>query len=460
MPAAPAPSAPVHSRFFYGWVILAVAFVTMAVSVTARTGFSLFYPELLNEFGWDSAETAGAFSIGFVASTAFLPLIGLLMDRFGPRLLIPLGGILISSGYLLMTLVDSVLGLYATFGVLVVCGSMASSYIVHTMFIPNWFVRRKGLAIGLVFAGVGIGGIVLLPLLQWLIDDYGWRMACYVLVATILITLLPLNALFTRKKPEDMGLLADGDRPGEHATDSNEDSAKASQPDPIVNHEWVARDWTVKSAMATGRFWWLALGFSTGLFIWYAIQVHQTRFLLDVGFGPEVAATALGLVGLGGVAGQIGLGALSDRIGREKAWAISLLGYLGCSLLLLQLEQHSSLVLLYAMVGLQGLLGNGFAALYGSMPSEIFSGKHFSVIFSIIALIGNLGAGAGPWVFGLIYDAQGSYHLGFQICAVLSLVSILAIWLASPRKIRLVAGQARKRARLQAQNARSGGKVI
>tara|TARA_R110002072_G_scaffold4706_9_gene32901 strand:+ start:6382 stop:7722 length:1341 start_codon:yes stop_codon:yes gene_type:complete len=432
--------------FFYGWVILGIAFVTMAVSVTARTGFSLFFPELIAEFGWDSAETAAAFSIGFLASTAFLPVVGLMMDRVGPRVLIPLGGILIASGFLLMTQITGVLGLYFTFGILVVCGSMSSSYIVHTMFIPNWFSQRKGLAIGLVFSGVGIGGIIILPLQQWLIDSYGWRSASYAVAALVLVAMLPLNALFTRKRPQDLGLLPDGQDPRESDPDAPA-AARPPFPDMIVDHDWVARDWTIKSAMATARFWWLVVGFSSALFIWYAIQVHQTRFLLEIGFGPEVAATALGLVGLFGVAGQIGLGALSDRIGRETAWSIALLGYIGSSLLLIQLERDSSLVLLYAMVALQGLLGNGLAALYGSIPSEIFSGRRYAMIFSIIALFGNLGAGAGPWILGLIYDAQGSYRLGFQLTLAMALLSILGIWMAAPRKVRLVAGQARKRAR-------------
>ena len=150
-------------RIFYGWIVVAIAFITMGVSISARSSFSLLFPEILGEFGWDRGLTAGAFSIGFVASTAMLPIIGLLMDRYGPRLVIPIGALLVSGGFVLLTRIETPVGLYVTMGLLIVNGSMAMSYIVHSMFLPNWFVRNRGLAVGLAFSGVGVLGIMLLP---------------------------------------------------------------------------------------------------------------------------------------------------------------------------------------------------------------------------------------------------------------------------------------------------------
>jgi MFS family permease len=142
--------------FFYGWVVVAVAFVTMAVGVNTRTAFSLLFPPILAEFGWDRGRTAASFSIGFIAVIGYAPMIGVLMDRFGPRLVIPLGAVLVSTGMILATFVTQPWHLDLTLGVVVVGGTVFLSYIGHSLFLPYWFARRRGPALGTAFAGVGL----------------------------------------------------------------------------------------------------------------------------------------------------------------------------------------------------------------------------------------------------------------------------------------------------------------
>jgi MFS family permease len=154
--------------FFYGWIIIAVTFVTMAIGVNARTAFSLFFPPIIDEFGWERGITAGAFSFGFVVSAAVSPLIGRLMDRLGPRSVMELGVALMAGGLLLAPLTTQPWHLYLTIGVLVGAGSICLGYSGQSLFLPNWFHRRRGLAIGLAFAGVGVGSVTLLPLAIWL----------------------------------------------------------------------------------------------------------------------------------------------------------------------------------------------------------------------------------------------------------------------------------------------------
>ena len=129
--------------FFYGWVIVAVAFVTMAVGVNARTAFSLFFPPIIGEFGWDRGVTAGAFSFGFVVSAAVSPLIGRLMDRAGPRAVMELGVALMAGGMLLAPLTTQPWHLYVTIGVMVGAGSICLGYSGQSLFLPNWFNRRR-----------------------------------------------------------------------------------------------------------------------------------------------------------------------------------------------------------------------------------------------------------------------------------------------------------------------------
>lgn len=424
---------------FYGWIVVAIAFVTMAVAVNARTGYSLLFPAISAEYGWSSATIVGAFSIGFVGSSAFIPIIGVVMDRFGPKAAIPMGAILVAAGYFGAVWIASPLGLYVALGLMAVLGSMAMGYIGHSMFLPNWFVRNRGLAVGIAFSGVGFGAIVLLPALQWAIDSYGWRTACVGIAALIVIVVVPLNVMFQRRRPEDMDLLPDGDA----------DPAKSGgpkPPDPIVDRDWADTDWTLKLAIRTTRFWWISVAYFCGLFVWYGIQIHQTNFLLRIGINPTEAAAVLGLVALFGIAGQIVLGSLSDRLGREVAWSIAAMGFTVCAVFLLALENFPNRILLYSMVITQGLLGYGLASLYGAIPAEIFSGRQFARIFAALSLIGNVGAGVGVLVLGAIDDAFGGYQPGWVLCVIASIVSVGCIWMAAPRKVRLVAGRAKARA--------------
>ena len=229
-----------------------------------------------------------------------------------------------SAGLALAPFVSRPWHLYLTLGVLVSCGSVVVGYTGHSFFLPNWFVRRRGIALGLAFSGVGVGAIALFPWLQAMILGAGWRTACWAM-AGVLLVLVPLNALFQRLRPEEM---RPGARRGSMRAAVAGDAPAAAN---VVDPAWVAVEWTLARAIRTSRFWWVFGAFFTSLFAWYAVQVHQTKYLIEVGYAPVAAAYALGFVGLAGVVGQIGLGHLSDRIGREWVWTISCAGYVSAT---------------------------------------------------------------------------------------------------------------------------------
>jgi MFS family permease len=421
-------------RFFYGWLLVAVAFVTMAVGVNARTAFSLLFPAILGEFGWDRGITAGAFSFGFLVSAVVTPFVGRLMDLRGPRIVVELGVLAMGAGLILASLVREPWQLYFTLGALVGGGVNCLAYTGQSIYLTNWFVRRRGLALSIAFSGVGLGSITILPWLGWLIETAGWRSACIWLGILLLILLAPLNLLL-KHRPEDIGLHPDGLSSGQAS------SAHAAN---IVDHAWAAIDWTLGRALRTRRFWWLAAGYFCGLFSWYAVQVHQTKYLIEIGFTPGEAAWALGLVSLVAVPGQIALGHLSDRIGREWVWMIGNLGFVICYVCLIALRSGPTPVLLYAMIVAQGALGYGLTSVMGPIPAEIFAGPYYGSIFGTVMVAAILGGAAGPWIAGIIYDATGTYSFAFWIAAGCSLISILAIWLAAPGKVRAVAGRTEK----------------
>jgi MFS family permease len=420
--------------FYYGWVVVGVVFVTMAICVNARTAFSLLFPPILDEFGWERGVTAGAFSFGFLVSAVLSPLLGRLMDRRGPRFVMEIGVAATAVGLLLATFAGEPWHVYLTLGVLVGAGTTFTGYTGQALFLPNWFVRRRALAMSVAFAGVGFGSIVLLPALQTFVERSGWRAGCSLLGIAVLVVLVPLNLLL-RRRPEDLGLAPDGD--------ANTPAAAHARRVNVVDPAWAAIDWTLGRALRTARFWWIAVAYFGGLFSWYAVQVHQTKYLIETGFSAQQAAWALGAVSLAGVPGQIGLGWLSDRIGREIVWAIGSAGFCITYLALLALPSHPGIPLLYTMVIAQGALGYGLSSVVGAIPAEIFEGKHYGSIFGTLMVSALAGGATGPWFMGFVHDRTGTYTLAFWAAIACSVLSTLAIWRAAPSGVRVVAGRVR-----------------
>lgn len=422
--------------FYYGWLIVGIAFVTMAIAATARTAFSLLLPPLIDEFGWDRGLAAGAFSFGFLFSAVVSPFAGRLMDSHGPRIVIGSGVCLMSLGLLTAPLIEKPWHLYATLGVLVGGGANLMTYTAQSLFLPSWFVRRRALAISLAFSGAGVGAIVLLPWLQTIIGRDGWRASCWAMGLLVLLVIGPLT-LLVRRRPEDVGLLPDGasQKPGA------DEMCRTSN---IVDPAWVAVEWTLARAMRTGRFWWIVLAYFCALVAWYAVQVHQTKYLIEVGFTPLVAAWSLGIVSAVGIPGQVGLGALSDRIGREWIWTAGCAGFAICYIALILLEHTPSPALLYLMVFSQGFLGYALTSVMGPIAAEIFEGPHYGSIFGTLSISLIIGGATGPWVTGLIHDATGSYRLAFLLAVACCVISAVAVWMAAPRKVRVVPGRLRR----------------
>jgi MFS family permease len=429
------PPSPRYARLpvFYGWIIVAAAFITMAIGVNARTAFSLLFPPILDEFGWDRAIVAGVFSFGFFISALVAPFVGRMVDRKGPRLVVEAGVVFVIAGLCLATLAREVWQFYLTLGMLIGIGGNLLGYGVQSVILPNWFVRRRGLAIGIAFSGVGLGSIVLLPWMQILIARDGWRWACLALALITAVLLIPLNLLL-RKRPQDIGLHPDGDA----AAAPRSSSGHAGN---VVDTAWASVTWTLARAMRTARFWWIALGYFSILYAWYAVQVHQTKYLIEIGVSPMHAAWALGIVSLAGIPGQIVFGHASDRIGREWAWAIGCLGFAICFAALIALQGGANPVLLYTMIIAQGFLGYSATSVMGPIVVEIFEGPHFGSIFGMLMFFAISGGAVGPWVTGLLHDHTGNYNAAFWIALAFSVLSALAIYLAAPRKVRAVAGR-------------------
>ena len=421
--------------FFYGWLIVVVTFVTMAIGVNARTAFSLFFPPIIGEFGWERGVTAGAFSFGFVVSAAVSPLIGRMMDRFGPRGVMELGVALMGGGLLLAPLTTQPWHLYLTIGVLVGAGSVCLGYSGQSLFLPNWFIRRRGLAMGLAFAGVGIGSVTLLPWVQHMIEQTGWRTACTAMGILVFVVLAPINLLL-RKRPEDIGLLPDGD--------AAPTATSAKPVSNVVDPVWAGTDWTLPPRAAHRAF----------LVDRARLLLRPVHLVRGAGAPDQIPARHRLQRQCRGVGARRRQPARHSRPDLARAslrpdrarmdLGDQLRGFAICFAALIALKFAPVLPLVYLMIFTQGALGYGLTSIMGAVVLEIFQGKQYGSIFGTIMLAALAGGAAGPWATGLLYDLSGSYTVAFAIGIAVSVLSAIAIWQASPGKVRAVAGQMHK----------------
>src|ERR1044071_4816888 len=229
--------ASVGRRFFYGYVIIALCLLNMVVMRGINGAFSVYYLALLENFGWSHTDGASVASVNFVVYALAAPFVGLAFDRFGPRILMPVGGLLVGGGLLMTSFAASLSDLYVAYGVVTAIGQGALGFVGHTALISSWFVRRRATAIGIASMGQGLGALIMVPATQYLIDHIGWRSAYTVTAAVLLFAVVPANALFQRRRPEDVGQHADGNA-------TPESLARATARDMPSEKNWTLRDAT------------------------------------------------------------------------------------------------------------------------------------------------------------------------------------------------------------------------
>jgi MFS family permease len=333
-------------QIYYGWVIVAVSFMTLFLALGIRYSFAVFFIAILEEYGWGRGETAGAFSLAMVVHGLFAPVTGTLVDRFGPRRLFPVGAVCLIVGLVAASTIHTIWHLYLYFGVVVAAGVNTLSYAPHMSLIPKWFIRKRGLASGLVLAGIGMGAMVLLPATEYIIDTLGWRPAFIVLAVAVLCVIIPLTVVFQRRSPEEVGQFPDGvEGPSSFLGHPGQEAAEACSPSSLA-----AKPWTLRAALVSPSFWYVAFTVFCNGFVINVLLVHQAVHMVDMGYSPMLAASLVGLVGLIGSIGGIGWGFISDRVGREVGNTLGGIAAFSGVLVFLFLEYNPSLWLLYGYV--------------------------------------------------------------------------------------------------------------
>jgi MFS family permease len=401
--------------FFYGYVILGLCFLNMIFVRGATGSFSVFYVALLEEFHWSHAVGASIVSLNSLIYALVSPAVGFAFDRLGPRILLPLAGLLMGTGFILSGYSSSLSELYLYYGIIAAVGQGGLGFVTQGALISRWFSRRRATAMGFASMGQGLGMLAVVPLSQLLISQVGWRSAFAILGAIVLLSVGPTNAFLQRRDPGEVGQLPDGDLA---------DAPKESSP----SKNRVERyQWTVPSALRSFPFWSLTAGhvaLGTGLFIVYT---HIVAYLVQQGIDRLLAAFILGLMGFMRIVGTSFWGYVSDRTGREKAYGISTLIILFGLAGLLLIGFDSPLWFVYASGMLYGLGHSAGNPTYGAVIGDIFSGKNIGTIFGFIEVSFGLGMAIGSWTGGAIYDFTGSYRWAFALATVCFIVSYLGI---------------------------------
>lgn len=414
-------------KLYYGWVIVGVSFLTIFLALGIRYSFGVFYVAILKDYQWGRGETAGAFSLALAVHAGFSPVTGSLVDRFGPRKLFPIGALFLTLGLSAASQISMIWQLYLFFGVVTAIGVNSLSYTPHMSVIPKWFIKKRGLASGLVLAGIGLGTMALAPFIQKMIDTVGWRCAFLVLGAIVLCTVFPLTAIFQRASPQEVG-----QRPDEITRNLDDvmcHNTTSSMAD--ANSLHTSKEWTLKRALRTKAFWCMFLVLFTNGFVMNMLVVHQAAYLVDRGYSEVLAATSIGAVGLLGSIGGIFCAFLSDRFGREIGFTIGgAAAFLGVLHLLL-LKDTTSPRILYLFVVFYGLGNGSTSPISAAKTGDLFPGKSLGKILGILSTGFGLGGALGAYSGGHLYDVTGNYFLAFILLLASICIGVVAIWMAS-----------------------------
>ena len=411
-----------HHKVYYGWWIVAASFSILLVTV----GVGLYAPPIFlvplqNHFGWSRAAIAGGSAVAALTVGAISPLVGVSIDRYGSRKVMTFGALVMGCTFCLFSAVQSLWQLYAL-NVIAAVGIASVAWLPNQTLISNWFDRIRGRAIGIALAGIGFGGFAMPPLADFLITRFGWRTAFATLGSLVLLIVVTVALVLVRSRPEDMGLLPDGE------ASVSEGSAGDSIHE--AREETATYGLSLAESIRTGTFWVLSLVHVLWTFGSMSIIGHLPAFLTDQGF-EKMAAGALSLAIGCSIVGRLSFGMLADRFGKKGLMSLALILHAVAVLCLFRVHWFGALP---AFVIVFGLALGGGAVVVPLLIGEYFGLRAFGKILGVITISATLGAATGPVLTGRIFDVTGSYDLAFTLHIVaFSAAGVAVYFLRRPK---------------------------
>lgn len=404
---------PIKTPFFYGWLIVGVTFLVSFSEVAFfQPVLGVFMSPLHEEFGWSRATIAGAIGLGSIAGGLTSTVVGPIIDTWGGRWVMAATGLVIAAALFLLAGAHSVVVFYICY-IIGRAATVSAMSLAASVTVSNWFIRNRGLAIGVMNLGSRIGQAVVPPLMAFLVAGFGWRSA-FVALGCIALVLAVLPALvFVRRRPEDVGLYPDGM------------PLSVTLATPVQRLEV---DWSARAAIRTRAFWMLTLATSLGSMASASVHLHTIPYLQDRGLPTAVAVTVLSLFAtIGGIGGLFG--GLAERlVGARRTFALSLAGQ-ALSMVILINVHSIPMAYLFALCfgvafGMTFTMNNMIFATY-------FGRRSLGAIRGLASPIQLVFNAAGPFLSGLVYDLTGSYLLAFSGFAVSYMVGVCCVLLAA-----------------------------
>ena len=399
-------------RIFWGYIIVAAGFLAGMSIIGQSVLRGVFFKPILLELDLSRAVTSGATSISAVAMGVAAVFAGKLTDKYGPRLVLVIAALAVGLGNMLMSQVESLWQFYLFYGFLVGVGMGGADVPIATT-VSRWFVRRRGMMIGITKVGAGVG-IVLFPMLaSFLMDNYGWREAYLYIGGIILVVILFAGFLF-RRDPAQMNQLPDGDTMV-----------------PAIKETAQVVQYSARDAMSSRQFWtfvgvWAIFGGCV-----QAVLLHIVNHATDLGISTSIAASIVSVIGGLSILGRLTLAGLSDRIGPRSSYLIAL-AMLTSSMLWMQFARQVWMFYVFAV--LYGTAHGACFTLLAPMLSKLFGLNSLGTIMGFVVLFGALGSLIGPVAAGWIFDVTGTYQLAFVVMFILCIISMLLMFSLKPTR--------------------------
>lgn len=404
--------------FSYGYVVVIAAFFILVAIAGVGASFGVFFKPLIAEFGWSRAMLSGASSLNFLLMGLLTIAAGILTDKFGPRIVMTVCGVIFGLGYLLMSQTHTIWQLYLFIGVIGAIGPSGADVIALST-TARWFVRQRSRMSGIVKTGTGVGLLIAPLLASGLINAFNWRIA-YVILGVIALVLITAVSQLLR-------------RPTQEQSDTN------GQPAATVSNA-VGAGLSLREAARTRQFWEMCAAYLTLLYAAQTVMVHIAPHAIDLRVSAENAAAVLAIIGGTSIPGRLIMGTAGDKIGNRLGIRICF-GILLAALLWLQLARQ--LWALYLFAGVYGFAHGGFFALFSPALAELFGMKSHGAILGVVVFSGTIGGAIGPFLAGYIFDTMSSYQLAFWSAAAMSIVGLMLMLVLKPisRQPSAISGQ-------------------
>jgi MFS family permease len=382
----------------YGWIIVAVLFVSLLTAAGVRSMPSVLILPLEAEFGWDRAAIGLAVSINLVLFGFSGPIVGRWMDRSGPRVVALSAVTLLTVGALGTTVMTQVWQLDLFWGVIVGSGAGGLAMVMVASAVNRWFVERRGLVSGILGTASSTGQIIFVPLIMWLSVTYGWRIGVFIAVALLLGVILPLLLFVFRDDPQQVGL-----RPYGESTDA----AKRAEQTALR-----AESTPMSQVLRTPDFWWMTSGlFVCGYTANGLIGTHFISHVAEHGVNQVTAAGIFGLMGGVNILGTIASGMLADRVKNRRLLLASFYGFRGFSLLLLPFLTEPWMLTIFAV--LYGLNWFATAPVNQLLAADIFGRRSVGQVYGWMFFAHQIGAGIAATLAGMVHNWYGNYTISF-----------------------------------------------